>query len=284
MIWYLLIALLLVCLVVGYQFWAQNSLSSETEVISVPADAPADLPERITVISDLHNHRFGKNNERLLACIDAQAPQLVLIPGDLVIGSGGVYDSAEELLHGLSARGIPTYISLGNHEIGFRAKRPEEYAAFLQRIAAPNVHILDNETCFPSSGYCISGLTLPPECYTKRGRDMALTEEGIAQVVPRPEGRFQILLAHTPYYFPAYCAYGAELTVAGHVHGGIIRLPFVGGVISPQMELFPKHDAGVFQSGSVQMVVSRGLGTHFPPLRVYNRPQVLLLRLDRKER
>ena len=68
---------------------------------------------------------------------------------------------------------------------------------------------------------------------------------------------------------------------AGHVHGGIVRLPLLGGVISPQLELFPKYDAGVFEKDDTMMVVTRGLGTHFPPVRIGNRPELLVITIDR---
>ena len=93
-----------------------------------------------------------------------------------------------------------------------------------------------------------------------------------------PEGRqdcFQILLAHNPDYFPAYAAWGADLVLSGHLHGGVIRLPLLGGVISPRLHLFPHYDGGKFTCGNSTMIVSRGLGMHTIPFR-FNNPGELV--------
>ena len=84
------------------------------------------------------------------------------------------------------------------------------------------------------------------------------------------EDACQILIAHTPQYFEAYAAWGADVVMSGHVHGGIMRLPVLGGVLSPNLTLFPKYDGGRFVCGKATMILSRGLGTHTIPVRVFN--------------
>ena len=92
---------------------------------------------------------------------------------------------------------------------------------------------------------------------------------------------FNLLLAHNPEYAEQYAAWGADLTVSGHVHGGIMRLPLLGGVIAPSLRLFPKFDAGLysFREGRA-MIVSRGLGLHHIKLRFFNRPEVSVINLS----
>ena len=65
--------------------------------------------------------------------------------------------------------------------------------------------------------------------------------------------------------------------VSGHVHGGLMRLPFLGGVISPALKLFPKYDGGVFQEGKSTLVLGRGLGTHTLPVRIFNPGEVVVI-------
>jgi predicted MPP superfamily phosphohydrolase len=84
------------------------------------------------------------------------------------------------------------------------------------------------------------------------------------------ESRFNLLIAHNPQYFDEYAEWGADLSVSGHVHGGIVKLPLIGGVISPAYQLFPKYDGGMFDIGGKKMVLSRGLGTHTIKVRVFN--------------
>ena len=91
--------------------------------------------------------------------------------------------------------------------------------------------------------------------------------------------RFQILLAHNPLYFKEYAAWGADLVLSGHMHGGIIRLPFLGGVVSPAVTPFPKYDGGRFAEGKSTMILGRGLGTHSLPVRMWNPGELVVVTL-----
>lgn len=93
---------------------------------------------------------------------------------------------------------------------------------------------------------------------------------------------YTILIAHNPVFFETYANWGAELIVSGHLHGGIIRLPLVGGVLSPQVSFFPKYDKGLFKKGSSVMAVSAGLGKHTIPVRLWNPAELLIINLKNK--
>ena len=93
------------------------------------------------------------------------------------------------------------------------------------------------------------------------------------------EGVYQILLAHNPEYFEEYAAWGADLVLSGHVHGGIMRLPLLGGVISPKLVLFPKYDGGRFYEKDSTMILSRGLGMHTLPIRIFNPAELVVIHL-----
>ena len=81
---------------------------------------------------------------------------------------------------------------------------------------------------------------------------------------------FAEFLAHNPEYFDAYAGWGADLTVSGHVHGGIMRFPFVGGIISPRLFTFPRSYGGEYDRDGHKLIVSCGLGTHTIHVRVFN--------------
>ena len=89
----------------------------------------------------------------------------------------------------------------------------------------------------------------------------------------------QILIAHNPLYFEEYAAWGADVVVSGHVHGGIMRLPLLGGVLSPNLSLFPKYDGGRFELGKSSLLLSRGLGTHTVPLRIFNPGELVVVEI-----
>jgi predicted MPP superfamily phosphohydrolase len=87
------------------------------------------------------------------------------------------------------------------------------------------------------------------------------------------------LLAHNPKYFKSYAAWGADLTLSGHIHGGIVQIPFLGGAVSPQVEFFPKYDAGLFHENDKAMILSRGLGTHTINVRINNTAELVSIKL-----
>ena len=96
-----------------------------------------------------------------------------------------------------------------------------------------------------------------------------------------PEHEFQILIAHHPEYASVYNKYEADFIVSGHLHGGLLRLPFIGGVVSPRLRL-PECDAGLMElSDNSKLFVSRGLGSHTIPLRFFNRVEVNFLVLKK---
>jgi predicted MPP superfamily phosphohydrolase len=94
---------------------------------------------------------------------------------------------------------------------------------------------------------------------------------------------YTLLLSHRPERFGEYVASGVDLVFSGHAHGGQARLPFIGGVIAPHQGFFPEYDAGVFTEGDCSMVVSRGLGASIIPLRIGNRPELVVAQLHRQE-
>lgn len=91
--------------------------------------------------------------------------------------------------------------------------------------------------------------------------------------------QYGVLLAHNPLCFDSYAKWGADLTLCGHVHGGMIRLPFAGGLLSPEREFFPKYSAGIYEHSGKKMIVSRGLGSGTFGIRILNRPEIVVITL-----
>ena len=121
----------------------------------------------------------------------------------------------------------------------------------------------------------ITGLELPIEYYEK-GRIVPMEPGYLKEFLPKPEGEaYDILLAHNPAYAEHYARWGADITFCGHNHGGLIRIPGIGSLFSPQLTLFPKYDAGRFQKEGKEIIVSRGLGTHTFHIRIFNRAELV---------
>ncbi len=235
-------------------------------------------PVRILLLADLHGASFGKENGRLLSHVRETNPDLICIAGDMTVKDGRGAKTGLALCRELLTV-CPVYYAVGNHEIQMPCY--EEYCSELRKMG---VSLLDNE-CREHFIYgrklVVYGWNTPRYYFHKfwQRREPPL-EELREQLGAPDEGAYRILLAHNPEYFRAYHAWGADLVFSGHVHGGIARLPFLGGVIDPALRLFPQYDAGMYQEGSTAMVVSRGLGTHHIRLRFFNIPEISVIDLQ----
>ena len=123
----------------------------------------------------------------------------------------------------------------------------------------------------------ITGLALPEEYYQK-GKKIQLSVKTMNRLAGKAsKERFHILLAHTPRYGDTYLDWGGDLILAGHYHGGMMRLPILGGVISPDFKLFPKYCRGDFHRQDRHLIVSAGLGEHTLPIRIFNPRELVLI-------
>lgn len=243
-----------------------------------------DEPFSAVLLSDLHNESYGDGNSRLLQEIRNENPELILIAGDMLTSSNEPQvDAALALMNELT-RKYPVFYVNGNHESRLKEK-PENYPEaayekYASAIRSCGVRLLENRSetiVIHRMPVTIWGLELPADYYQRLHRE-ALSVEQMEEMLGRaPDSGYQLLLAHHPAYFDTYAAWGADLTLSGHLHGGIIRLPLLGGVVSPQFGLFPKYDRGLFTLEDKKMVVSAGLGGHTIKLRINNPPELVVL-------
>ena len=244
---------------------------------------------RIAVIADLHDCTIGGDHSPLLQQLERQAPDLILLAGDMITETGRApehvqYRNAAHLLRQLPAI-APVWCGLGNHEKRWQEFAGEESLSFADWRSATEkwgIRWLENESAELVRGedrLRVTGLSLPRRFYNKR-KKVILTPAEIETLVGRADREaYQILLAHTPAFTESYMAWGAGLALAGHYHGGVVRLPFLGGVISTNFRLFPKYDCGCYPFPSGEMVVTAGLGCHTIPVRLWNPPELILLTL-----
>lgn len=242
-----------------------------------------ERPFTVVFLSDLHNAVYGKSNSRLLQEIRNENPEAVFVAGDMLTACAEPQmDAAMALMDELTKK-YPVYYANGNHE--YRMKiYPEKYGGCYERYANAvksfGVHLLENGSErieLQKMPLRIWGLELPRE-YFARSRRCGLTGEMVGELLGTPDTEaYNILLAHHPMYFNAYAAWGADLTLSGHLHGGIIRLPVLGGVISPQMRLFPRYDRGIYTLDGKKLIVSAGLGDHTVNLRINNPREMIVI-------
>lgn len=238
------------------------------------------------LLADLHNHVYGPGNQRLLEAIEAQKPDAVLSAGDMLIGhSQHSYAPALELFQKIREKKFPVFYGNGNHEYRMRIDREiygDKYDRYAAGLRDCGVILLENQKIsFEKKGLkmTVYGFELDRRFYQKLHQEQFDAGELRGALGTPDPKRYNILLAHNPVYFDDYAAWGADLALSGHLHGGIIRIPGIGGLISPQARLFPRYDAGHFEKGGKDLIVSRGLGTHTVNLRIFNPAELAVIHL-----
>ena len=243
---------------------------------------------KMVFLSDLHGKVYGKNNQALVRAVKREQPDLILVGGDMLTRADESTDAiAYELLKRL-VKIAPVYAANGNHEQKMReypeyyGDRYEEYIDALEELG---IHVLENDSIWvehKNTDIVISGLEVPVKCYT-HFKDIPLEMDEIcSRIGQADESAYQILMAHTPVYSREYKMWGADLSLSGHLHGGIIRLPIIGGVITPQAKLFPRYSGDMYRDGEHYSIVSRGLGTHTVNIRYLNRAELVSVVLKHK--
>lgn len=231
-------------------------------------------PLRAVMISDLHNKVYGHENDILLSAIDEAKPDIVLIAGDLLNGLPEYDNSVAINILERLVKKYPLYYGYGNHEYRLRLY-PEKYGSMWQdyckQLDSIDVHVMDNEHCYLNDyNIDIAALTVDKRFYQRFRRTTPNKEELERCLGESNKDAFQLLIAHNPEFFESYAKWGADLSVSGHVHGGIMRLPFIGGIVSPRLVVYPKYSDGQYSINDKQMIVSCGLGTHTLHVRVFN--------------
>jgi len=263
-------AIMIVC--AWFMLYDSNRFVVRTHKIT---DERIRRPLRAVVLADLHNKCYGKENERLLEAVRACSPDCIIIAGDMITAKPG--KSFEPALHVLRelAKEYPVYYGNGNHEHRLKlypcsyGDMAEKYEAALREIGIERM--VNSHVFLQSHGIVIYGSEID-KFYYKRFRVPFMEPDYLDQLLGRPDPDvYNVLIAHDPDYFPRYAEWGADLTVSGHVHGGIVRIPFLGkGIASPNIRLFPRYDGGLFYEQGRTMLLSRGLGIHTIPFRLFN--------------
>ena len=274
----LAIILILISIYMIWQKWELTKFQvTSYEIRSFKLQKPA----KAVVIADLHGFTYGEGNELLLAKVSEINPQLILIPGDILVSKySDTYKIALDTLKEL-VKIAPVYYSYGNHETRLRDPERMHHALFLEymeQVKSLGVKVLETESQEISLGenrVMLSALELEIDYYEK-GSIVPMESSYMSECLGECQKElFQILLAHNPAYAENYAKWGADVTFCGHNHGGLIRIPGIGSLVSPQLTLFPKYDAGRFEIENHTVIVSRGLGTHTFHIRIFNRAELL---------
>ena len=255
--------------------WGDKALEQ-----TVYAIESKEIPEsfhgyRIAQVSDLHNTQIGRNNEKLLALLQSSDPDIIVFTGDLI----DYYDTDIDVAVRFAEEAMkiaPCYFVTGNHEA-----RVSDYPVLKGELAELGVVLMENKIeQLERNGESISLLGVgDPKFYEEfSGVDYAQIMRDNLSCIADTDS-FTVLLSHRPELIEVYNENHVDLVLTGHAHGGQFRLPFVGGVLVPSQGWFPKYDAGLFEEGDTQMIISRGIGNSAFPFRVNNRPELVIVDL-----
>ena len=240
---------------------------------------------KILQLSDLHNRRFNKNNKKIVKIIEKQKPDIIVMTGDMVSSNSTGFSNFFSLVEELDGK-YPIYYIFGNHE---QRLSVEKQASIIGKLREYGVKVLNNQQEFitkDDESIQIFGLKQELIYYTnylKSKKTYSYETKDMENAIRKADGKkFNILLAHNPLYFDTYEKWGADLIFSGHVHGGIIQIPFVGGLLSPERKLFPKYSGGEYEIDDSKMIVSRGLGYTKINLRFFNNPEICVVELKSK--
>lgn len=234
------------------------------------------LPEsfdgfKIVQLSDLHGAEFGEDGMGLVEKVKELEPDIIALTGDFVTDEGDL--AAVKKLAGRLTELCPVYFVSGNHEFG--SGLAIKVRNILERAG---VKYLSNEYLTINRGddEILLGGVEDPLAYA----DMLSPDELAQKMNDAAPDAFKILLGHRNYWMTEYPELPVDLIFCGHAHGGLIRIPGVGGLIGTDRRLFPDFDAGEYNNGRYTLIVSRGLGNSVSIPRIFNRPEIVCVELS----
>lgn len=253
-------------------FWQNNDIVVTDYIYKTKKISDKFDGFRIAQISDLHNKKFGKNQRNLLSILEKENPNIIVITGDIVDCNRTDINVTLEFIKG-AVKIAPVCYVTGNHEYQLNNK---DWNKLMQSMEKYGVKIVDNEAVNIEkekvSGLYLIGLS-----------DKNLSDDTLKTICTKlSSDKLQIVLAHEPQYFKNYSEAKVDLVFSGHAHGGQFRLPFIGGLFAPYQGFFPKYTSGAYKKNSTTMIVNRGLGNSIIPLRIFNRPEVVIVRLQKQ--
>lgn len=239
-------------------------------------------------ISDSEGRSFGENNSRLAEKVKDANPEFVMILGDMVNNNTGDYSGVVDLCNTL-AKDFPVYYTLGNHELSFWESQNGEYLENLKNaINSTGATMLVNEmtefTTKDGDKITVAGLKQFPY-FEYDAPDYDNDENRLFQkyLNQEDESHFSILMCHCPEtYLWGFDKYNIDLMACGHTHGGLFRIPFVGGVYAPEQGFLPKYSKGFYSNGNANMIISAGLNNSKNIPRLFNPLDVTVITLKGK--
>lgn len=267
------ITLIFTVLIVGYfLYWSNNCIDVTQQLLTTSKLKSESKSLKIVHLSDLHSKWFGKNQHRLLKKIAAEKPDLIVFTGDIIDSRRTRFEPAITLLNETN-KIAPTYFITGNHDVAI-----DNYNALLTQIEATGSIYLANESLTIEHEGSFINLHGVDDSNKIGYKAFYKNLEHLSTAMDTEQ--FNILLVHKPRFLKTYAALDYDLVFSGHAHGGQIKLPGIGGLLSPGQGFLPKFAEGMIQQEDTTLIVSRGLGNSLFPFRILNNPEVVVLTIQ----
>lgn len=267
--------ILLVLLYVAGSIWVSSEWLVVREYEYETDRAPTGHALRIVVLSDLHNHEFGKNNRKLVEKIEQQEPDLILLDGDFLNGESEDAHVPCTLIKSLKEVG-PVYYALGNHEEEYMKEGHNE---LINELEASGAIVLDKEYAdIDMNGISVRLGGMYDYAFGLDGNDSAeAAPDDVRKFLEEYQDtdRVKVMMAHRPDSFVfgnASSYWKVDLVISGHNHGGQVVIPGLGGLYGGDQGWFPQYVHGMYQKDQMSLLVTSGLGSHKQALPRFNNP------------
>ena len=266
------------------ELYIDSNILEITNINIIDNEIPESFNDyKIMHLSDLHSKSFGEKNIDLINKVNEINPNIIVMTGDMVNSNDTNFDNFFNLVKGLASK-YEIYYIVGNHEQDMKEENKKVILDFLE---ANGIEILDNEkVVVEENGETINlyGSWCNLRYYSSKDAEEKydFTLDAMNKIMENAkieEDKYNILLAHNPNFIDVYAKWGADLTLSGHIHGGMVRIPFLGGIFSPDTVLFPKYTSGLYEVEGENLIVSRGLGRGLRGFRFFNRPEINVITL-----
>lgn len=272
------VGILFIVFLIGYELYSSKYLLKNT-YYTVETNK-IDEKIRIVQLSDLHNSEFGKDNNRLITRVSEENPDLIFVTGDIIISDVSETEIAINLINDLT-KIASVYVSMGNHEIEYEDNYGIDIASVYEEAGAIVLDRSYEDIMVKESQIRIAGIygyCFPIDYEVERKDESEFLNEF------QDSDSLKLLLAHIPlgwYHSGSLDSWNVDIVFSGHTHGGQVRLPFIGGLYSPDLGLFPGREGGLYYSQDTKkvLVLSKGLGSSEIVPRFNNIPEIVVLEL-----
>lgn len=234
-------------------------------------------PVRIALVTDLHSCKYGDHESELIAAIDSQSPDVILLGGD-IFDDKLPNDNTVDFLSGIAGR-YPVYYVTGNHEFWGGVDQYDVQMSILDDLNIPRLQGDVLELDINGNTIGLVGVDDYDGYLVDEG--LILEYEFVNAYLNLNADTYNIILSHRPEYIDTYSAHNYDLALCGHAHGGQWRIPgLLNGLYAPNQGMFPKYAGGLYEEDGTTMIVSRGLARESTMIpRLYNRPELVIIDL-----